>query len=127
MIRRPPRSTRTDTLFPYTTLFRSTLKYVQTDSWEGGGLNWTELFRDEFKNRRGYDLLPYLPIVAGKIIENRDVSNRFLADLRKTVGDCIAENHYGGFAERAKEYGICITHESAVCLEERRGGKEVLR
>src|SRR3546814_14760956 len=27
MIRRPPRSTRTDTLFPYTTLFRSTGKY----------------------------------------------------------------------------------------------------
>src|SRR3546814_3016427 len=26
MIRRPPRSTRTDTLFPYTTLFRSSLK-----------------------------------------------------------------------------------------------------
>src|SRR3546814_15860877 len=25
MLRRPPRSTRTDTLFPYTTLFRSTL------------------------------------------------------------------------------------------------------
>src|SRR3546814_14259844 len=28
MIRRPPRSTRTDTLFPYTTLFRSVLKIV---------------------------------------------------------------------------------------------------
>src|SRR3546814_9127320 len=27
MIRRPPRSTRTDTLFPYTTLFRSCLRY----------------------------------------------------------------------------------------------------
>src|SRR3546814_9192452 len=27
MIRRPPRSTRTDTLFPYTTLFRSRGKY----------------------------------------------------------------------------------------------------
>src|SRR3546814_12562507 len=27
MIRRPPRSTRTDTLFPYTTLFRSYAKY----------------------------------------------------------------------------------------------------
>src|SRR3546814_6367633 len=26
MIRRPPRSTRTDTLFPYTTLFRSRLR-----------------------------------------------------------------------------------------------------
>src|SRR3546814_8920216 len=28
MIRRPPRSTRTDTLFPYTTLFRSQERYV---------------------------------------------------------------------------------------------------
>src|SRR3546814_18502198 len=29
MIRRPPRSTRTDTLFPYTTLFRSTFAFVK--------------------------------------------------------------------------------------------------
>src|SRR3546814_14950293 len=28
MIRRPPRSTRTDTLFPYTTLFRSVLQFL---------------------------------------------------------------------------------------------------
>src|SRR3546814_14986792 len=34
MIRRPPRSTRTDTLFPYTTLFRSrwTARYAWTSS-----------------------------------------------------------------------------------------------
>src|SRR3546814_15809405 len=31
MIRRPPRSTRTDTLFPYTTLFRSELRYSEED------------------------------------------------------------------------------------------------
>src|SRR3546814_6042947 len=37
MIRRPPRSTRTDTLFPYTTLFRSamTRKYFGTDGIRG--------------------------------------------------------------------------------------------
>src|SRR3546814_4510201 len=29
MIRRPPRSTRTDTLFPYTTLFRSPVQITQ--------------------------------------------------------------------------------------------------
>src|SRR3546814_20573543 len=29
MIRRPPRSTRTDTLFPYTTLFRSARKHLE--------------------------------------------------------------------------------------------------
>src|SRR3546814_1561672 len=37
MIRRPPRSTRTDTLFPYTTLFRST---GQLQSRQHGGCGW---------------------------------------------------------------------------------------
>src|SRR3546814_8765278 len=31
MIRRPPRSTRTDTLFPYTTLFRSVKKMMSPE------------------------------------------------------------------------------------------------
>src|SRR3546814_20301558 len=37
MIRRPPRSTRTDTLFPYTTLFRSGLRVAWTDRTGGAG------------------------------------------------------------------------------------------
>src|SRR3546814_11699761 len=44
MIRRPPRSTRTDTLFPYTTLFRS--------------LDW---FKTELEQRLGYVLEPVRP------------------------------------------------------------------
>src|SRR3546814_7298932 len=41
MIRRPPRSTRTDTLFPYTTLFRSHVDRLPTapvGHGRGGGL-----------------------------------------------------------------------------------------
>src|SRR3546814_2374873 len=37
MIRRPPRSTRTDTLFPYTTLFRSTLARRRRHIADGDG------------------------------------------------------------------------------------------
>src|SRR3546814_6888823 len=33
MIRRPPRSTRTDTLFPYTTLFRSAFEPSYQEAW----------------------------------------------------------------------------------------------
>src|SRR3546814_9520861 len=44
MIRRPPRSTRTDTLFPYTTLFRSRL---QAGGPEGFKAIWGDLQSDE--------------------------------------------------------------------------------
>src|SRR3546814_15550517 len=40
MIRRPPRSTRTDTLFPYTTLFRS-LGAVPSGTGSAGGVSAT--------------------------------------------------------------------------------------
>src|SRR3546814_3332802 len=43
MLRRPPRSTRTDTLFPYTSLFRSGIfpaRLVMTDR-SGGSSRWT--------------------------------------------------------------------------------------
>ncbi|MDR2643638.1 MAG: hypothetical protein LBC74_12685 [Planctomycetaceae bacterium] len=86
-----------------------TLRYLHTDSWELGGLNWTKTMRDEFKKRRGYDIVPYLPILAGKILNSRDVSNRFLFDLRRTIGDLVADNHYGRMKSKSHEFGI-ITH-----------------
>src|SRR3546814_5396119 len=43
MIRRPPRSTRTDTLFPYTTLFRSVLPAGPEIGGAGAGPAWDPL------------------------------------------------------------------------------------
>src|SRR3546814_13843843 len=43
MIRRPPRSTRTDTLFPYTTLFRSAVVHVQAVDDRGCGRDQVEV------------------------------------------------------------------------------------
>ncbi|MEA5256687.1 glycosyl hydrolase [Arcicella aquatica] len=90
-----------------------TLRYLQTDSFEAGGMNWSDGFEHEFRKRRGYDPVPYLPVLAGKIIESREASNNFLNDLRKTLSDCISDNHYRVFALRAKKYGIGIQPESA--------------
>src|SRR3546814_14414789 len=50
MIRRPPRSTRTDTLFPYTTLFRS--KPVVEQAANGGGVQLVELDLASLKSVR---------------------------------------------------------------------------
>jgi len=87
------------------------LKQLETDSWECGGMNWSPGFAADFKQYCGYDIVKYLPIVAGKIIENRAHSNAFLADLRKTIAHCVSENHYRRFAEHAARYNIGIQPE----------------
>ena len=89
----------------------NTLKYVTTDSWEMGGMNWTQNFRAEFVKRRGYDPVPYLPIVAGRIFTSREVSDRFLADLRRTVGDLI-NLHFDTMARRAAQFHLGVECES---------------
>src|SRR3989304_1112278 len=48
-----------------------TLKYLHTDSWEVEVFNWTPTLPEEFRKRRGYDLLPFLPVMAGRIVEGR--------------------------------------------------------
>src|SRR3546814_8889321 len=52
MIRRPPRSTRTDTLFPYTTLFRSPQDFAPQDRGDGPAPNDRPL-------HAGVDRCPY--------------------------------------------------------------------
>ena len=91
----------------------NTLKYMETDSWECGGMNWTDSFAEEFNKFCGYDVKCYLPIIAGHIIENIDVSNAFLADFRKTIGHLVSQNHYAYFAEKAHFYDMGIQPESA--------------
>ncbi len=91
----------------------TTLKYMETDSWECGGMNWTDNFSEEFKQYRGYDLVNYLPIVAGYVIDDTTTSNAFLSDFRKTLGDLVAYNHYARFQEYAHKYNMGIQPESA--------------
>ncbi len=88
-----------------------TLKYVASDSWELGGTNWTPRFREEFRQRRGYDPVAYLPIVAGRIVGSRDLSTRFLNDLRRTVADLI-NAHYDHLAKLSSKFGMGIQCES---------------
>ncbi|MCX6907978.1 MAG: glycosyl hydrolase, partial [Verrucomicrobia bacterium] len=43
---------------------------LHIDSWEMGAQNWSGAFRDEFRKRRGYDPLRYLPAVTGRVVES---------------------------------------------------------
>ncbi len=89
-----------------------TLRYLHTDSWEVDAFNWTPTLRAEFKLRRGYDPLPYFPTLTGRIVESRDISNRFLQDYRKTLGDLAVDHHYRLFRDWAARAGLGIHPES---------------
>lgn len=90
----------------------SSLHFLQTDSWEMGNVGWTNNFSVDFKEFRGYDISPYLPVLAGHLVGSVEESDRFLHDYRKTIGDCIAKYHYQLFADLAHANGMGIHPES---------------
>jgi len=82
------------------------IRYVVTDSWEAGSQNWTDDMLAQFKRRRGYDPLPWLPVLTGQVVESAKASDQFLWDFRKTIGDLISDEHYGQVQASLKERGI---------------------
>ncbi len=89
-----------------------TLRYLHTDSWEIELANWTPRLPDEFFKRNGYDLIPWLPALAGRIVNSREQSDRFLFDYRKTLGDLAIDDHYRLFRDNAHRHGLLIHPES---------------
>ncbi len=91
----------------------NTLRGFVEDSFEAGYPNWTANMIKHFKRYRGYDPTPYLPVFKGWIVGSAEVSDRFLHDYRKTVADCMADEHYGRFEERCRQHNMVTRCESA--------------
>jgi hypothetical protein len=92
-----------------------TLSATHIDSWEVGSQNWTPLMREEFKKRRGYDPLPYLPNVitneSAHTIADPALADRFKWDYDQTCSELLADNYVGQLAKRAHEHGLRLTME----------------
>ena len=82
------------------------IRYVITDSWEAGAQNWTDDMLARFKQRRGYDPLPWMPVLAGQVVESAKASDQFLWDFRKTIADLTADEHYGQVQASLKARGM---------------------
>lgn len=91
----------------------TTLRAFCSDSFEAGYPNWTANLPRHFEKYRGYSMIPYLPVLKGYLVGSAVISDRFLHDYRKTLADCMADEHYGRFAELAGEYGIKVRAEPA--------------
>src|SRR3546814_12329956 len=112
MIRRPPRSTLTDTLFPYTTLFRRRTGAV------GGG----QLLRPSARSGRGGE---GLRLDAAPLCRARHARRRDRGALGRGVeggGQGRDRLHLSGGQPRVQQ-----RHLGRARSEERRGGKECVR
>jgi hypothetical protein len=92
-------------------LSKKALAYYHSDSYESGWQNWTAKFPQDFHERRGYDLVQYLPAVTGRAVGSIETTERFLWDFRRTIGDLFADNNYGRLAQRCHEDGIGFSTE----------------
>lgn len=85
---------------------RKAFKYVIQDSYESGGQNFTDDFLERFKERYGYDALPFLPAYFGKVVGSKEQSDKFLWDMRRIVADRIAYDYVGGLRELCHKNGM---------------------
>lgn len=83
--------------------------HVLVDSYEAKSETWTPSLPEEFRRRRGYELTPWMPVLAGEIIGDAARSEQFLFDWRKTLGELFTEN-YARIGEFVKEYGMKGTY-----------------
>ncbi|MFC2087750.1 glycosyl hydrolase, partial [Bacteroidota bacterium] len=87
------------------------LAYISEDSIEelSRRMLWTDLIPEIFKEKQGYDIIPYLPVFAGWDIKGE--TERFLYDFRKTSIDQFIYSHYTVGTEFLKQFNIDLVAE----------------
>lgn len=88
------------------------IQTLLTDSWEAGVQNWTPAMRKNFHERRGYDMTPFMPVLAGRVVGSAELSDRFLHDFRQTMKDMVADNHHKVIAEALHARGMTYYTEA---------------
>ncbi len=91
---------------------RKALKYVVADSYETGSQNWTDGLDTAFRKRYGYDPLPWLPVLTGRVVGSEDASDRFLWDLRRLVADKVAYDYVGTLRKLSNSHNMKLWLEN---------------
>lgn len=82
------------------------LKYLFIDSYEAGSANWTPRMREEFRVRKGYDCVPFLPVLGGFPVADAERERRFTADYDEVCRDLYRDVFLRLMRERTHELGL---------------------
>lgn len=84
----------------------NSIKTTEIDSYEVGGQNWTQGFENSFKQKFNYDLIKWLPVLTGRVIESPSHSGAVMQEFRQHHSDLMVENYFGEFTRLTKKYGL---------------------
>lgn len=87
------------------------VSYLYIDPREWGSQNWGCQFAEEFKVRRGYDLIPYLPVIAGVPLESTSRYEQVQNDIRLTIEELVKEKFFQTFTRLAEEQYVEVSCE----------------
>lgn len=85
------------------------VSYLYIDPREWGSQNWGCQFAEEFKVRRGYDLIPYLPVMAGVPLESASRYEQVQNDIRLTIEELVKEKFFQTFTRLAEEQYVEVS------------------
>src|SRR3546814_19926283 len=126
MIRRPPRSTRTDTLFPYTTLFRS----------DGGGIGAADL---QYAGRLAVAALREVGAIvvaelrdervvvhAARVLSDRRDVVAFLQDRQVAVDALLRHRRFVARIFRSRDEVLCLADRDIVVVTRLRHARDIV-
>lgn len=85
------------------------VSYLYIDPREWDSQNWGYQFAEEFKARRGYDLIPYLPVMAGVPLESASRYEQVQNDIRLTIEELVKEKFFQTFTRLAEEQYVEVS------------------
>jgi len=91
---------------------KTALKHVVADSYETGAQNWTDNLEIEFQKHYGYNPIPYLPVLFGRVTGSAELSERFLWDLRRLIADKISMDYVGTLRKKSNADGLNLWLEN---------------
>lgn len=76
------------------------------DSYEVGGQNWTHGYREIFAAETGQDIVPYLPLFAGRMVGDHKDSAAFYDSIRRLNARLMHEGYFDHFTDLAHADGL---------------------
>ena len=83
------------------------------DSWECYNQTWTGKMEEEFATRVGYALRPWLPSLAGYVLDSQEATGRFYAQFRRLKSDLYNQHFFQRMTQLAHAKGLQVQYETA--------------